>query len=147
MEDTCIRNHRGQNPILRTAMWYLLAGLLLYFLVALAWENNVRTWNLEFSLSVKSQGKYLTFSNPKYFQAHKALVNFLAFRGTDPILHFVLRHYSTEMGLPHTPLDLTTGLFKCLQDTLHLKGSALIQQHIPRCLNISKKVCVLLNTS
>lgn len=53
LEDTCPGNRSGQNPNLRTAMQYLLAGLLLYFLVALAPENDVRTWNLGFSLSVK----------------------------------------------------------------------------------------------
>lgn len=58
LEDTCPGNRRGQKPNLRTAMQYLLAGLLLYFLVALTPENDVRTWNLGFSLSVKSQGKY-----------------------------------------------------------------------------------------
>jgi len=97
LEDTCLGNHRGQNPNLSTAMQYLWAGLLLYFLVALAPENDVRTWNSGFSSSVKSRDKYLTFSNPKYFQPHKALVTFQPFR-TDPIFHFALRHYSKERG-------------------------------------------------
>lgn len=93
LEDTCLGNHRGQNPDLTTAMQDLLAGLLLYFLVVLTPENDVRTLNLGFSWSVKSKGKYPTFNNPKYFQPHKALVNFQPFRRTDPILNIALRHY------------------------------------------------------
>lgn len=87
LEDTCLGNHRGQNPDLRTAMQYLLVRLLLYLLVPLTLENYVRACNLGFSRSVKSQGKYPAFNNPKYLQPHKALVNFQPFRRTDPILN------------------------------------------------------------
>lgn len=93
LEDTCLGNHRGQNPDLRTAMQYLLSGLLLYFLVSLTPENDVRTWNLGFSWSVKSQGKYPIFNDSKYFQSHKALGNYQPFRRTDPILNIALKHY------------------------------------------------------
>lgn len=144
-EDTCPGNCRGQNPKLRTAVQYLLAGLLLHFLVALAPENDARTWNLGFSWSVKSQGIYLTFSNPKYFQPHKALVYFQPF-GTDPVFHFALWHYSTQSDPPHTPLDLTTGLVKHPHDTLHFKRCALLQQGNPKMPKYFQ-VCILLNTS
>lgn len=145
LEDTCLGNHRGQNPDLRTAMQYLLAGLLLYFLVALNPENDVRTWNLGFSWSVKSQGKYPTFNNPKYFQYFQALVNFQPFRRTDPILNIALRHYWTKTSPPHhTPPDLTAGWIKHPRVTLNLKGCALIQQCNPRCRSIPKKAHVLL---
>lgn len=71
LEDTCLGNHRGQNLDLRTAMQYLLAGLLLYFLVALTPENDVRTLNLGFSWSVKSQGKYPTSTTQNIFSLIK----------------------------------------------------------------------------
>lgn len=112
LKGTCLGNCRGQTCNLRTVLQYLLAGLLLYVLATLASDNYVRIWNSEFSLTVKSQGQYITFSNPKNFQPHKALVNLQPFRRTDSILH--------------TPLDLTTGLVKHPHATLHLKGCALI---------------------
>lgn len=145
LEDICLGNHRGQNPDLRTAMQYLLAGLLLYFLVALTPENYVRTWNLGFSWSVKSQGKYPTSNNQNYFQPHKALVTFWPFRMTDPILIIALRHYWTEMGpTNHTPQDLTAGWVKHPRVTLHLKGCALTQQRDLTCCSIPRKSCALL---
>lgn len=145
LEDICLGNHRGQNPDLRAAMQYLWAGVLLYFLVTLTPENYVRTWNLGFSWSVKSQGKYPTFNDPKYFQPHKALVNLRPFRRTDLILNIVLRHYWTETGpTHHTPPDLTAGWVKNPQVTLHLKACAFAQQCDPRCLSIPRKGCVLL---